>query len=98
ASFARIVWIHCFTNSAVMGMLVRDGGPGGISFPFLVPSPMSLCHGSVLSCGPNAETGNEADVPSLATHPMIGTVSALWMPCAAFASRKWVYGGTVMFS
>src|SRR5258706_5274040 len=95
----RITCTHCLMNSGLAAMLVREGTPDVISLPsFVLPLPASCRQLSVRSCGPTAETGKPTDVVSFATHPSMGTVSALITPCDALSARNCVYGGTLTFS
>ena len=69
--------------------LVCFGEPGSICFPAVVtPFPNSALEGSVACCGPNWLTGNDVDAASFATHPIVGTVSALIIPRLALPARN----------
>src|SRR5579884_262441 len=98
-SAATIACTHRPTHSGGAATLVRVAGPGAIVAPEgRVPSPASGRHGSVFPWAPNTETGKENDVVSLATQPIIGTVSAPSAPWAAFSAKKSVYAPLGRFS
>src|SRR5262245_16764841 len=82
-SRARIASTHLEIRSGGASSLVCSGPRGLSGLPLgSKPSPASERCSSYLRCGPNLPRGKPEDVASLATQPMVGTVSAILMPCA----------------
>src|SRR5579871_3685810 len=86
-SRARIALTHLPIVLGEVWTLVRVAGPGGIGLPSLpTPSPASPRVGSTRRCVGKTDKGKDGLSKSLATHPMIGRVNAVWRRCETSSS------------